>query len=260
MNPIEKKPHKGWVMSGAGNTFAIEITNPDTNITNAQAKEICQKFKVDGYLGLSNQNSNEYKWNFFNSDGSDAEFCGNAARCAQAFLEKQKNSIHSKHLTPAGRVLSWTDQEKNWVLMPQPKIIEVAKTVELDGQKWFGFWCNTGVPHFILEQPIVRHDLWFELSKKLRNHPDFGTRGSNITWVKKAADKVIAVTYERGVEDFTQACGTGAFAAALWWKNQNQKLTSFEISMPGGMLTVVFHETGWMMTGPAEKLDEWSFL
>lgn len=243
-------------MSGAGNTFAIEITNK--NISNTEAKELCQKFKVDGYLGLVQKNSNEYKWNFFNSDGSDAEFCGNAARCAQSYLRINQGLEHSKHQTPVGMVLSWTDEDKNWVLMPKPKILETEKSVLLDEHKWTGFWCNTGVPHFVLEQPKLSHGVWLEVSKKLRDHSAFGARGSNITWVQKSPGKVSAVTYERGVEDFTQACGTGAFAAALWWQARSPERKRFEISMPGGLLVVVFHESGWMMTGPVEKLGDWS--
>ncbi len=258
MSQLENKTHKGWLMSGAGNTFAIEITTPGNSVVNSKAKQICEQFKVDGYLGLVEKSESEFHWNFFNSDGSDAEFCGNAARCAQSFLKAQKNSNHSKHQTTAGLVLSWSDESKNWVLMPKPKILEISKTVELDGHKWIGLWCNTGVPHFVLDQPKLRHDVWLEVSKKLRNHPDFGARGSNITWAQNSDDQVIAVTYERGVEDFTQACGTGAFAAALWWKNKDQHKKKFEVSMPGGTLSVVAHETGWMMTGPVEKLGDWS--
>ncbi len=259
MSPLENKTHKGWLMSGAGNTFAVEITNQENLIKNLQAKEICQQFKVDGYLGLTQKSASEFKWNFFNSDGSDAEFCGNAARCAQDFLKVQKNSLHSKHETPAGMVLTWTDEDKSWVLMPNPKILESMKSIQLEDHLWTGFWCNTGVPHFVLEQPKLRHDVWLDISRKLRNHPDFGSRGSNITWAQKSEAKTLAVTYERGVEDFTQACGTGAFAAALWLKAQDPERKNFEISMPGGSLNVVSHETGWMMTGPVEKFGEWSF-
>ena len=258
MSRQKNKTHKGWLMSGAGNTFAIEITDSDSALTNAEAKKICEQFKVDGYLGLIETGQNEFKWNFFNSDGSDAEFCGNAARCAQDFLKQQKDSTHSKHKTTAGLVLSWTEEIKNWVLMPKPKILEVDKTVLVNEHSWKGLYCNTGVPHFILEQPKLRHDIWLETSKKIRNHPNFSARGTNVTWVKINGEKLSAVTYERGVEDFTQACGTGAMAAALWWKSLEQDRKTFEISMPGGLLTVVSHETGWMMTGPVEKLGDWS--
>jgi diaminopimelate epimerase len=260
MTPIENKTHKGWLMSGAGNTFAIEITNQENRISNSEAKSICQEFKVDGYLGLSQITSGEYLWNFFNSDGSDAEFCGNVARCAQSFLHSQKASTHTKHKTPAGSVLSWSDDSKNWVLMPKPKILLSEMTVDAKDQKWTGFWCNTGVPHFVLEQPpqIKLEDL-LEISRKLRHHHAFGPRGTNVTWVQKIDKKVLAVTFERGVETYTQSCGTGAFAAALWWQSKNKEQQNFEISMPGGVLRVVSHESGWMMTGPVEKAGDWSF-
>ncbi len=159
MNPHENKAHKGWLMSGAGNTFAIEIISSDKLISGARAQEICERFLVDGYLGLLETNGNEFNWNFFNSDGSSAEFCGNAARCAQDFLKHQKNSSHSKHKTTAGLVLSWTEEEKNWVLMPKPKIQEEEKTILRENQEWKVVYSHTGVPHFVPEQPKLRHDV-----------------------------------------------------------------------------------------------------
>ena len=155
--------------------------------------------------------------------------------------------------------MSWTHDSQNWVRMPKPQILENEKILNLDGHDWKGFWCNTGVPHFVMMQPKLRHDVWLETSRKLRHHPDLGARGSNMTWVKpQSAEVLMAVTYERGVEDFTQACGTGAIAAALWWQNLENAKKEFKIQMPGGMLTIVSDETGWRMTGPVEKLGDWS--
>jgi diaminopimelate epimerase len=254
------KTHKGWLMSGAGNTFAVEITDRDQKISSTEARKICEQFKVDGYLGLIETGLGEFQWNFFNSDGSDAEFCGNAARCAQDYVNRNRESDKTEHETVAGVVASWTKDGQNWVLMPEPKILDRAKVLLQDGHSWTGFWCNTGVPHFVLPQPKLRHDVWLETSRKLRHHPDLGARGANITWIVPAAEKLNAVTYERGVENFTQACGTGAIAAALWWQDQQKSKHEFQVVMPGGPLTIIHDDNGWRMTGPVEKLGDWSFL
>lgn len=256
MNQPKNTTHRGWLLSGAGNTFAVELT--DNKIDSERAQAICSNFKVDGYLGLSQISPESFEWNFFNSDGSDAEFCGNAARCAQEFVSKNLNSLKSNHKTIAGPVFSWTEKNENWVQMPLPEVIKAKMTVDLDGQKWTGFFCNTGVPHFVLVRTQLRHDTWIDVSRKLRNHPDFGARGSNITWVKPEISYMMAVTYERGVEDFTQACGTGAMAAALSWKQSSNQKIDFEIRMPGGNLQIRNENSQWVMTGPVEKIGEWS--
>lgn len=250
---------KRRLYSGAGNTFVVEILNSQNNLPNSElAQALCSEHKVDGYLGLEVKSENKYKWHFFNRDGSQAEFCGNAARCAQAFLNQSENKIGVQHETPAGVIKTWTENASHWVLMPTVKIVSDKHTIDLDGQVFTGMWCDTGVPHFVTNQRSFRFDFWKQISQKLRSHPSLEERGANVTWVGSAqkGKPLQALTYERGVEDFTQACGTGALAAALYLQNKWPDEMIFRINMPGGSLEVKNQDTSWIMTGSVEKLSE----
>jgi diaminopimelate epimerase len=250
---------KRRIYSGAGNTFVIEILNSQGALPNSEfAQALCTEHKVDGYLGLENKADNLFKWHFFNRDGSQAEFCGNAARCAQAYLNQSENKVEAHHETPAGMIKTWTENASHWVLMPTVKILSEKHTIDLDGQVFVGLWCDTGVPHFVTNQRSYRFDFWKQISQKLRSHPSLEERGANITWVGSAQQgrPLQALTYERGVEDFTQACGTGALAAALYLQNKWPDEMIFRINMPGGPLEVKNQDTSWIMTGAVEKIAD----
>jgi diaminopimelate epimerase len=247
------------IYSGAGNTFVVEILKPnDVKMSAAEVTRLCEEHKVDGYLGLEQKNAKQFVWHFFNRDGSEAEFCGNAARCAQAFVNQSLNLLDSHHETKAGTVKTWTESKNHWVLMPAPKVIAEKHSIDLEGQVFVGLWCDTGVPHFVTAQRSYRFDLWKQISQKLRTHPSLQERGANITWVGTMTQgrSLQAVTYERGVEDFTQACGTGAMAAALFSQIKWPTEKIFKIMMPGGALEVKNQETSWIMTGAVEKLAD----
>jgi diaminopimelate epimerase len=246
---------RGPLLSGAGNSFAIEIT--EASLGGDEAREICHKFSVDGYLGLKLSGPSEVTWNFFNSDGSPAEFCGNAARCAQKLLNERLGPNPVKHQTEAGFVRSWTENWRNWVEMPTPEIAQKMKTIWIGETSWAGFFCRTGVPHFVLPKAKLSQAAWLDLSRELRKRPEFGAKGTNVTWINPETRPLLAVTYERGVEDFTQSCGTGALAAAFWWKQVDSDRTEFEIQMPGGLLQIKKSEKSWIMTGPVESIGEW---
>lgn len=248
-------------LSGAGNTFVLEILGSgDPEPTVKQALKFCDENKVDGYLALIKANTPhaQFKWSFFNNDGSQAEFCGNAARCAQYFLNKQLNVDRADQITKTGTVKTWTENNQHWVQMPDPKIFETQKSLTLGSQNFVGFWCDTGVPHFVVELKGSKLDP--ALSKNLRFHPDLGPRGANVTWIQSQLDQAPfeVVTYERGVEDFTQACGTGALAAALVAHVRQPSQMDFQVKMPGGLLQLKKDGTHWIMTGPVEEIGLWS--
>jgi diaminopimelate epimerase len=248
-----------YLCSGAGNLFAIKTIASEAEVPSKdEIINICKDRSVEGALFLRQLEANQFHWHFFNRDGSSAEFCGNAARCAQSFLKHSFSSHEFLHHTQAGKIKTWSEGEKHWVQMPEPKVLSDKLTVSVDSQSFVGFWCDTGVPHFVTQQRNYRYDLWKQISQKLRNAPDFTERGANITWIGVATSgrSLQAVTFERGVEDFTQACGTGAMAAALYLKNKWPDQHSFEIKMPGGMLTVKEASNVWVMTGPVEKIKK----
>lgn len=192
--------------------------------------------RTDGFLFLKPHTDFNFEWEFYNSDGSSAQMCGNAARCAALnfhVLAQAKGYSggphHLRFLTIAGdigaEVLS-----RSAVRIEMTKI-EKVEAVVVDGQR--GVFINTGVPHFVVEIAPG-----FQVGKKFRFHPFFGAEGTNVTFIEKVGSRIKAVTYERGVENFTRACGTGAVAAAFVCSQAAGAGSSQNIEMPGGTLKV----------------------
>lgn len=262
-------------ISGAGNTFCM-LSFADENylnhlgnnskLTRAQmVQKLCHRtegFNTDGTLFLfPSEEENTWRWDFFNSDGSSAEFCGNAARCAAAFCKEFLKPDANKFFfqTHSGLVVVERGQKNSdWTVhMPKVQIVESKKVVMVSGFKIEGFFVNTGVPHFVLE---VKADEAFLSKKKicrqLRPHSIFSRAGTNVTLVKQTEDLSLinAITFERGVEDFTLACGTGAVAAAVRQWDLYKK-TLIQVQMPGGCLTVDIKDLNSItMSGPTEVI------
>lgn len=232
-------------VSGAENTFLIadlfdaELSKKISSWSSEKkaefTKKVCTGFfglNTDGVLFLRPEKNYDFAWDFFNADGSSAEMCGNAARCATVYFHEfieRKDKVHFHTLAGSitGEFLA-VDRAS----VEMTKISEVHPHVQLENED--GFFVNTGVPHYVLAKPPQK-----ALAQKLRFHPHFGKSGSNITFVETVSEtEAKAVTFERGVEDFTQACGTGAVAAAAFLAHQNQNKNSFRIQMPGGLLEV----------------------
>ncbi len=231
-------------MSGAKNTFFVvnsfdpqwssEFKNMADSDKREMAKHLCQSFfgfYTDGILFIKPEMNFDFSWDFYNSDGSTAEMCGNAARCAALFfysrVEVKKNL---KFLTSAGTIVA--EVLSNQLVRIQMTEILSTREQTVSGHK--GIFVNTGVPHFVLEMSPSR-----DLAKALRKVSDFGAAGANITFVEQAKEAHIkAVSFERGVEDFTEACGTGAVAAAVYLQKKLGKQKFVQVEMPGGNLQV----------------------
>lgn len=217
-------------ISGAGNSFYI-FDNINGRISRTKnraqlAQKICTQFnnlKTDGLIFLEKHGDYDFEWDFYNNDGSQAEMCGNAARCVSLFYHKfvkRKEQITFKTLagTIETQILS---ANKIKVVMPA-----LSRPQQLEGY----FYINTGVPHIVVAELPDKN-----LAKKLRPNPP--PSGANITFLN--GNK--AVTYERGVEDFTSACGTGAVAAAAFIFYKSGQHNSI-ITMPGGNLEVFIQD------------------
>lgn len=261
-----------YKLSGAGNTFAMvdaRVSSPIASWESFYQKpredwvpRLCHPqtgLGVDGVLFFhEGQGGSDFTWDFLNSDGSRAEFCGNAARCAGLFAQEIFGTSADRPVqftTSAGLVRVSESLDHRWVVeMPPRRANPVAKTLIVDGVDYPGFSINTGVPHFVVFVEDDR-DLTREVCSALRHHEDWGPAGSNITILKRRTSySGAAKTFERGVEDFTAACGTGAVAAALTLANQ--KPGSYRIAMPGGELEVVWDGDHSRLIGPAVMIGE----
>ncbi len=252
------------LISGAGNTFHIISEDSDSEsakLTSAwsqsQKKQFTQKAcnlnAADGLIFL--KNGLTVTWDFYNNDGSDAEMCGNATRCVGLYLSQicQDKSTLWNLKTTAGLIR---------IEKVNPELFKVVMTAIQIFNSELGFYCDTGVPHLVQQlkdlNTFAEHK---EEARILRNHSEFQPRGTNVTYVELLQDehKVKAVSYERGVEDFTKACGTGAMAAAAYNLMKRGSVET-QVEMPGGTLMMNLADLKQpIMIGPAKLVGKYEY-
>lgn len=243
-------------LNGAGNDFIFikhEDYRHDWDFSKLAIKLCDRHFGIgaDGLVIVHNnpQNSPQFHWEFYNSDGSQAEMCGNAARCMIRYLSLQFGRSHSEFKTKigtvSGAVIDSQTTSVQWSLVerkPQKKtVLTTYGPIE-------GFMVNTGVPHFVLLNPT--HILSSNLYKEIQDHKDFEPTGTNVTDLITNGSHYNTRTFERGVADFTLACGTGVIAAACVLEQHNTQ-SEYKINAPGGSLHVCFLQNQVTLTGPA---------
>ncbi|AGW14492.1 diaminopimelate epimerase [Megalodesulfovibrio gigas] len=218
-------------LHGCGNDF-IFIDNRTLQLPQEHmarwATILCQRaFSIgaDGLIFLESPAPDpgcDYRWHFFNADGSRAEMCGNASRCA-ATLAVRLDLAGPAHrfLTDAGPILAQVLEEtpagaRVKVQLTPPHDLWLGESLALNGVPHTVNHVNTGVPHAV----VIVDDVWSvdvrTLGRALRQHERFAPKGTNANFIQIVDNKSILLrTYERGVEDETYACGTGAAASAL---------------------------------------------
>ena len=213
-------------MSGSGNDF-IFVDNRDGSFPwddpARAAEQLCRRGMSVGADGLvllesADDPSLDFKWRFYNADGSVADMCGNAARCAARLAHMLEISgTETAFLTGAGviraRVL---ESGRVKLAMPDPRDTALDKSLTISGKKYQYHYSDTGVPHAVLEMNDVATMDVATLGSAVRFHEDFAPGGANANFVRIEDDGTVTIrTYERGVEAETLACGTGAVAAAI---------------------------------------------
>lgn len=248
-------------MSGAGNTFVVvDFLQKKFPLKNRKdfVTKICSKTTgvgADGLFFLEPHADCDFQWDFYNSDGSSAEACGNASRCAaQYFFDYYKKPVIS-FMTLKGAVRVEVKNKIIFVHMPSAEIKSYSPL----------FIVDTGVPHMVLPtEEIQNHEHLHSLAKANRFPEILPSSGCNVTFVQVLENKIKAVSFERGVEDFTMACGTGAVAAAIYVREKNNFLGDkpIEIQMPGGSMQVDVTQglKAPVLIGDAQYLCEFYYL
>lgn len=244
--------HSFFKFSGAGNTFAVSwasLINKDLDKKSiVQIASPVRGFAVDGVLVITKHSERECTWDFYNSDGSPAEMCGNAARCVALFFKMSGLTKEVKLNTLSGSV--FLNPNDTSVEMRDRQLTYVSKKISVNNEDHFGYFVDSGVPHFLIE----KDSLSLDFCKKIRNHEVFTPKGTNVTLYRRENDELFfAKTYERGVENFTLACGTGALALAGLVINKESKV-KIKIKMPGGNLLVEKLKTGYRLSGDTEYI------
>jgi diaminopimelate epimerase len=247
----EMKKIEFYKMSGSGNDFIIidnrnHIIDED-GLSNFIAKVCRRKMSVgsDGIILVENTDNADFKWRFFNSDGSTAEMCGNGARCVARFA--YLNDIAGSNMsfeTLAGLVKAEVIEERAKVKMTDPFDLKTDDTIELKKGSVPISSINTGVPHVVIVRNSIDDVDIVEIGREIRYHDQFSPAGTNVNFICHIKDQTIAIrTYERGVEDETLACGTGAAASAIVMA-QKMKLDSpvSVLTRSGEYLNIFFKE------------------
>ena len=244
-------------MSGTGNDFII-IDNRDQLVEDDGLTEfirqVCRRkmsVGADGLILIESSDKADFRWRFFNSDGSLAEMCGNGARCAARFA--YLNGIAGENVsfeTEAGIIDGQVKGGVAKVKIPDPADLRLDFIVDLESGPLTVSSVNTGVPHVVVMQDSVEKVDVFGLGREIRYHEAFAPAGTNVNFICRQKHGQLAIrTYERGVEDETLACGTGSIASALiaFCKTDWTSPISL-VTRSGESVTIHFHENKHVFT------------
>ena len=196
------------------------------------AKRLCDRIYgigADGLLLVEKSKQADFKMRVFNPDGSEAEMCGNGLRCIALYAKaKRVASADMRIETRAGMIKASMKNDEIKVKLTDPKDIQWNLCVMIQGCPYKVSLANTGVPHVIHFVDDIENIDVKEIGAEMRYHSEFSPAGANVDFVKivnQGKNKIKVRTYERGVEDETLACGTGAVASAII-SAEAEKLTS----------------------------------
>jgi len=268
-------------MCGHGNDFIVMSDMKDAlkRDWKKDARLWCRRrtgIGADGLLVLDAGDRGDFRLRIFNADGSEAEMCGNGARCAAAYaVENGLAGPNMTFQTLAGMIEGEVNGRDVTIRLTDVTESRQGLSVDLGKETVLqAHFVNSGVPHAVLfmetlhQMPEFRvplKDVAGEAVRKVgrmvRFHPLFGAAGTNVDFVETAGPGHIVVrTYERGVEDETLACGTGAVASVIAASESvNGGFPPVCVDMPGGTLRVNFHKKGSRfeavrLAGPVQKV------
>ncbi len=253
-------------MNGAGNDFVlIDNRAGKISLTTEQIIRLCDRHRgvgADGVMLLipSRTGKADWAWDFYNSDGSVAEMCGNGARCFARYVQKTVGLNRDFTFeTAAGIISASFNGERVTVNLTRPQDLSLNQTVPLSVGPTTLHSLNTGVPHAVQFVPDADKAMVMQLGPEIRRHAHFGPRGTNVNFVQVLGPNHIRVrTFERGVEGETLACGTGVSASALISARVHGFTSPVKVQVQGGdQLEVSFTDGNGefdnvRLTGPAD--------
>lgn len=237
-------------MSGSGNDFIL-IDHRDPLLSEDQLKgfirKVCRRrFSVgaDGLILIENSTKADFRWRFFNADGSEAEMCGNGGRCAARFAYvKGIAPAQLRFETLAGIIHAQVDGKRVKLEMPKPRDVKMDERIFIEGKELTVSSINTGVPHAVLFLKEINEIDVVDMGRVIRFHPHYAPSGVNANFIKVEDDSTLSIrTYERGVEDETLACGTGVVASVLISALKGLVKSPVSVRTRGGEILTVHYE------------------
>ncbi len=252
-------------MNGAGNDFMVLDARGRQLDFSQLAVDYCRLTNADGFMAVDDSDKADFRLHFYNADGSRGEMCGNGARCVCRYAYDRGIAGQAMTVeTDAGIVSGWRlDEHQYRVRLNDPSVLDLARK----GRTAYVELGAPGVPHAVAE---YRGDLWADADslrqtmRALRFDPAF-PKGANVNFYQELAPGEIRIlTFERGVEDFTLACGTGcgstACVLAMQGRLPNGRLTAHNrggdltvtVTLEAGVITAV------LLEGPTEVVNEYN--
>ncbi len=258
-------------MHGAGNDFVLVDDRQGTfpSHDNLRIAALAQRrtgIACEGIILVQRSSVADFRMVFFNPDGTEADLCGNGARCVAAFA-REIGAVTSPAMTfetRAGLVdaeVSTNGAVKVW--MPEPKNRRYGLQVKVGDRFVAGDYVEAGVPHFIVPCENIASVDVEGLGRALRLSDAFAPNGTNVDFVQFIpAHKALIRTYERGVEAESGACGTGAVATAVVAVETKKMSLPVHVRTSQGYTLTVDGDwrhaksTGFTLTGPVKKVFE----
>ena len=255
-------------MNGAGNDFVL-IDNRDgsVSLSREQISKLCHRqhgVGADGLILLRNaEGDGDWAWDFYNADGTDAEMCGNGARCFASYIQHTIGGEGELSFeTACGLIRATIGDTTVTVNLTDPHNLALNQTIAMNNGDQTVHSLNTGVPHTVLFVEDADAVMVASLGEEIRFHDHFAPAGTNVNFVQILSPAHIRVrTYERGVGE-TLACGTGVCASAILAARLNDWPANVQVQVLGGdTLGVAFESDGdefsnVQLTGPAQFVFE----
>ena len=234
---------------GAGNDFILfdNRTGFFDREKEALVSQLCnRRFGIggDGLMLLQRADGHDFEMVYYNADGREGSMCGNGGRCIVAFAHDlglidssadflAVDGLHEAHIAANGTV--------------QLKMADVSEVVQVGG----AYVLDTGSPHYVEEVADLAGFPVVEQGRSIRCSAPYQEKGINVNFVQPESAGYFVRTYERGVEDETLACGTGATAVALAMAVKTAQSGSIEtpIRVAGGQLHIRFKRSGDLFSG-----------
>ncbi len=257
-------------MQGSGNDFIL-IDNRRDILKGKSLKDlavaVCHRHYsvgADGLIVIVLSKKVDFKWRFFNADGSEAGMCGNGSRCAARFALIKK--IAKKDMafeTLVGTIHAHVKRDTVRVQLTDAAGLRMNIAVPLESGIRMGHFLDTGVPHLVYLSKDIDNEDVDRIGRTTRYHDLFKPAGTNVNFIQIQNKHRLRIrTYERGVEGETLACGTGSVAGALVSGALGAVFSPVEVHTFGGeKLTVSFERSGEEFTsihleGNAEVICE----
>ncbi|MCR4437935.1 MAG: diaminopimelate epimerase [bacterium] len=233
-------------MSATGNDFAVFDNRQgylDLRRHRAWLSWFCQRrtgVGADGVILVQDSGAADFGYVHINADGSIAEMCGNGSRAVAFFAHQEGIAGSPMRFEIGGRIYAaWVEGKTATIQFVPPSSPRLEPGVAKEPFLQEGGFIDTGVPHYVLFVEAVEGIDVLSLGRKYRHHPAFAPRGSNVDFVQVVDEHQLRMrTYERGVEDETLACGTGAVASAIIAHLRRGCQSPVEVLAPGGLLQV----------------------